>query len=129
MVIEAGNIRETSLGLEENVEAMLSYVLMWVTGIIFLLLEKKSDFVRFHAAQSTITFLGFTIISVILNALGLIPFIGIVFQIINWIVIIIAIITWIICLVKAYQGERFKLPITGDWAEKFIGQSIKFSSE
>ena len=112
--------KKTSLGLDENVEALLSYVLGWITGIVFLVIEKDSKFVKFHAMQSTITFLGFMVISLILGGLSHIPFIGILFAVINWIVIIIAIITWIICMVKAYQGERYKLPTVGDMAERYV---------
>ena len=112
--------KKTSLGLDENVEALLSYVLGWITGIVFLVIEKNSKFVKFHAMQSTITFLGFMVVSLILRGLSRIPVIGILFAVINWIVIIIAIITWIICMVKAYQGERYKLPTVGDMAERYI---------
>ena len=42
---------KTSLGLEENVAGLLTYVLGWLTGLIFLLAEKKSKFVRFHACN------------------------------------------------------------------------------
>jgi len=57
------------LGSDENVEALLTYVLGWITGIVFLILEKNSKFVRFHAMQSTITFLGLTILSFYFNTL------------------------------------------------------------
>lgn len=113
---------ETSLGIEENVEAALSYVLGWITGIIFLVLEKKSEFVRFHAMQSTITFLGYTIILIILDVLAFIPFIGLVFVFLGWLVWILAIITAIICILKALKGEKYKLPIVGDLAEKYLAK-------
>lgn len=113
------NNKKTSLGLEENVEALLSYLLGWITGIVFLLIEKDNEFVKFHAMQSTITFIGFTVIDIILAVLSHIPFIGIIFGLINWIIGIIAIITWVVCMVKAYQGEKYKLPIVGDLAENY----------
>ncbi|ASJ07129.1 DUF4870 domain-containing protein [Thermococcus pacificus] len=106
--------RKTSLGMDENVEGLLAYLLWWVTGIIFLLLEKDSDFVRFHAMQSTITFLGIT---VLMWLLAIIPFIG-------WVLAnllgLLGIILWIIGMVKAYQGERYKFPIVGDLAEQWM---------
>ncbi len=113
------NSKKTSLGLEENVEALLSYLLGWITGIVFLLIEKDNEFVKFHAMQSTITFIGFTVINIILAVLSRIPSIGIIFGLINWAIGIIAIITWIVCMVKAYQGEKYKLPIVGDLAESY----------
>ncbi len=103
---------KTSLGMEENLEALLTYVLGWITGIIFLLLEKNSKFVRFHAMQSTITFLGFTIVMFILL---FIPLIG---WALNLLLAILGVIVWIVCIVKAYQGEKYKLPFIGDIAEK-----------
>lgn len=107
-------MEKTSVGLEENVAGLLSYVLWWVTGIVFLILEKENKFVRFHAMQSTITFLGFTVVSIIFN---FIPFVG---WIITPLISLLAVITWIVCMIKAYQGEKFKLPIIGDIAEKNI---------
>jgi uncharacterized membrane protein len=114
-------IMKTKLGLEENIEAMLCYVLGWITGILFLLLEKESEFVRFHAAQSTVTFLGFTVVSVIIGQLSAIPLIGLMFMIINALIAIFACIVWLVCMIKAFQGERFKLPIVGNIVEKQIG--------
>lgn len=49
--------KKTSLGLNENIEALLAYLLTWLTGIVFYLVEKKSKFVKFHALQSAIAFL------------------------------------------------------------------------
>lgn len=95
--------KKTSLGLNENVEAVLSYLLGWLTGIVFLFLEKESDFIRFHAMQSTVTFLGFTLRSFVLDLLIFIPFLGIFVGGFNLLIGLVAIITWIICIVKAYQ--------------------------
>ncbi|NJE62562.1 DUF4870 domain-containing protein [Thermococcus sp. 21S7] len=106
----------TSLGMDENVEGLLAYVLGWFTGVIFLLLEKESDFVRFHAMQSTITFLGLTIVAFIL---GFIPVIGAIIGGLLWIV---GLIFWILGMVKAYQGERYKFPIVGNLAEQWVGK-------
>ncbi len=68
---------KTSLNLDENVEALLCYVLGWVSGLIFLLLEKKSKFVKFHAMQSLIIFLAITVISVLV---GWLPVLGVIFS-------------------------------------------------
>jgi len=112
--------KKTSVGLDENIEALLTYLVGWITGIVFLVIEKNSKFVRFHAMQSTITFLGFTVLSLILTPLSFIPFIGILLTAINWIIGIVALITWIVCMLKAHQGEKFKLPVVGDMAEKYL---------
>ncbi len=103
---------KSSLGLEENVAGLLCYVVEFITGIVFLALEKESAFVRFHAVQSTITFGGFFVLSLIL---GVIPFLG---WLLNLIICLLSLITWIVCMVKAYQGELFKLPVVGEIAAR-----------
>jgi len=105
---------KTSLGLEENVEAALCYLLAWVTGLIFLLIENDNKFVKFHAMQSLITFLALTVAILIL---GIIPFFGWIFA--N-LIGILTFILWIVLMMKAYQGEKFKIPVVGDIAEQNI---------
>ncbi len=105
-----GEEKKTSVGLEENIEGALTYLLGFITGIIFLLIEKESAFVRFHAMQSTITFLAIFIINLIL---GSIPFIG---WAITSVVSLIAIVLWLLGMYKAYKGELYKFPIVGDIA-------------
>lgn len=101
---------KSSLGMDENVAALLSYVLGWITGIIMLVAEKESNFVRFHAMQSLVVFLAIFII-------GMIPIIG---WILNIILVPLGLILWILLMYKAYQGEKFKLPIAGNFAESQI---------
>lgn len=111
---------KTSMGLEPNVAGLLCYLLGWVTGLIFLLLEKENEFVRFHAMQSIITFGGLTVIYIVLSILGIIPFIGILFAILLYILGLLGFVLWIVLMVKAYQGVRYKLPWAGEQAEKYI---------
>lgn len=103
---------KTSLGMDENLEALLCYLLAWITGLVFYLLEKDNKFVRFHAMQSIVTFLPLTILSWILM---FIPFFG---WILGWLISLLGLILWIVLMIKAYQGEKFKLPIVGDIAEQ-----------
>ena len=102
---------KTSMGLEENIAGLLCYVLGWLTGIVFLVLEKENKFVRFHAIQSLATFLPLSIIAWVI---GLIPFIGWVISSLIW---ILTLILWLILMFKAYKGEMYKLPVVGDFAE------------
>ena len=102
----------TSVGLEENIEGALCYLLGWLTGIIFYLLEKNSDFVKFHARQSILTFLPLSILAFIISW---IPFLG---WIIGGLIWLLTLILWLVLMIKAYQGEKFKLPIVGDIAER-----------
>ena len=104
---------KTSLGLEENVEAALSYVLGWITGIIFYLLETRSTYVRYHAFQSLVTFLA---IQIAMHILWFIPVLGwMLAQLLG----VLGIILWIICILKAYQGTWFKIPVAGDLALQY----------
>ena len=104
-------VKTTGSGLQENIAGLLCYVLGWVTGIIFLILDKENKFVRFHAWQSIIVFGAYTVLTIILNW---IPVIGWIFSMLLGIA---AFVLWILLILKAYQGQLYKLPIAGDIAE------------
>ena len=108
-------MEKTSTGLDENVAGLLCYVLGWVTGIVFILIEQENKFVRFHAIQSIIVFGALSIAS---GVLTWIPFIGAVFA---WLIGVLSFILWIVLMIKAYQGTRYKLPWSGNLAEKWVG--------
>jgi len=103
---------ETTVGLAPNVAGLLCYVLGWITGIIFVVLEKKSTFVKFHAWQSIITF---AVLSVAYLVLFWIPFVGFVLA---TLIGILSFVLWIILIIQAGSGKMWKLPVAGDWAEK-----------
>jgi uncharacterized membrane protein len=102
---------KTSLGLEENVEGALCYSLGWITGIVFLVVEKDSRFVRFHALQSIATFIPLTIASVFTS---FIPYIGWILGMAVW---GLTLVLWLILMLQAYQGKMYKLPYAGEFAE------------
>jgi len=123
---------KSSTGLDENIAALLSYIFGWVSGLIFFLIEKDSRLVRFHAMQSllfnvlvgivfivlwVVLFVFFMILSQVSGALtGILT----ILSTLIWVVLCIAVlIGWIMCLVKAFQSQYFKLPIIGNFAEKF----------
>ena len=108
-------MEKTSVGLEENVAGLLCYVLGWISGIVFILIEQENKFVRFHAIQSIIVFGAITVVGAVL---GWIPFIGAFFA---WIISVLGFILWIVLMVKAYQGTRYKLVWSGNLAEKWVG--------
>lgn len=103
---------KTASGLDENVAGALCYALGFVTGIVFLLKEPSNKFVRFHAWQSTITFVSLSVAMVLLQS---IPLLGMLIAV--FLVIPLSAVLWLILMFKAYQGERFKLPIAGEMAE------------
>jgi uncharacterized membrane protein len=109
---------DTSVNLSPNILGVLCYLGIWVTGIIFFILEQKNKWVRFHAAQSIVVFGGLGIIMALLHW---IPYIGWFFTAVIW---IIGIILWILLMSKAYNGERYKLTLAGDIAEMLVGISV-----
>ena len=110
--MENKDLGRTSINMPPNIAAFLCYLVGFISGIIFYLIEKENKFVRFHAMQSIVTF-GFLFVLGII--LPLIPIIGWTLIPILWVV---NIILWIVLMVKAYQGEQFKLPVAGEIAEK-----------
>ena len=123
----------TQSGLSENAAATLSYSLWWITGIIFFLIDKR-PYVRFHAAQSIVIFGGLHLIRAVVGMFfGLGWFMGSFHGIehvgsfgvglaLLIILSFVGFILWIVCMVKAYQGERFMVPIAGDIAVNLAGR-------
>jgi len=117
---------ESSTGLSANVAGLLCYVAGWITGIVFIVLEKKSIFVKFHAWQSIITFGVLSVVQIILSSIGAATFI---FSPGWWFVHVLGIIVWamtgilwIILIIQAGSGKMWKLPWAGDFAEKQISK-------
>ncbi len=116
---------ESSTGLSANVAVLLCYLAGWVTGIIFVVLEKKSRFVKFHAWQSIMTFGVLTVaLMVFQGILGAIavttfsPGLAVFAAFMGVLIGILMFVLWIILMVQAGSGKMWKVPIAGDWAEK-----------
>ena len=125
-------VAKSSTGLDENLAALLSYVLGWISGLVFFLIEKDSRLVRFHAMQSLLLNVAGAILGIALWIVSLISFLilsqisGILSFLVSAVVGLVAVVIGIgllvgviICLIKAYQGQYFKLPVVGNMAEKF----------
>jgi uncharacterized membrane protein len=117
-------------GIEENVAGLLCYVFGWVSGLIFLLVDKRS-FVRFHGAQSIalsiaffIVWAAFWIVTMILGVFtALLHFpIGFLMVFLFPVVLLGFFIIFVYCMYKAYQHEKFKFPVIGNIVEKMLGQ-------
>ena len=106
-------MEKATFGLDENIASALTYVLGFITGIIFFLVEKENKTVRFNAMQSIIVFLGLFIVAMVIS---FIPFVNMLVLVI-WIV---ELVLWIVLIIKSYQGEKFKLPVVGDLAESYV---------
>jgi len=114
--------------MAENVAGLLCYVLGWVTGIIFFLIDKR-PFVRFHAAQSIVVFGGLHVINIVLAIVfgaGFMMMGGFGAFGLGWalysLIGLVALILWVLLMVKAYQGEKYEVPIAGGIAKSFAGK-------
>jgi len=103
-------------GLAENVAGLLCYAVGWVTGIIFLLIDKR-PWVKFQAAQSIAVFGGLSIIRIGLIFMG---------QFVGWAIFgligLVGFVLWIFLMVKAYQHENVRIPIAADIADSLAGK-------
>jgi uncharacterized membrane protein len=111
-------------GLQENVAGLLCYVLGWLTGLVFLLIDKR-PFVRFHAVQSiglnigiVVVYLAVAFSFVMLHFLHL-GFLALAIYPLLWLLVLVL---WVFMMYKAYQHEKFMLPIIGKIAEGMAGK-------
>src|SRR5580700_2079179 len=109
-------------GMTDNVAGMLAYV-TFIPAIIFLVTPpyNQSRFVRFHSYQSIFLFVAVVAIQVALSVLTVVPFLIFITAPLHMLVALGAFILWIILLLKANQGQMFKVPVIGDLAEKQAG--------
>jgi uncharacterized membrane protein len=105
--------KKSSTGLDENIAGGLCYVLGWITGLIFFMVEKESRFVKFHAMQSIVVSGALTLINIATSI-----FTPGLRMVISPLVSICTVVIIIMMIIKAYNGELYKLPIAGDIAEK-----------
>ena len=121
----------TSMGMDANVAAGLSYLFSIVGGLIFYLGEKQNRFVRFHAMQSIIFnafwivlfVVLFTVQSFLYATVILAP-LAFVFTCLTILLPLALLAIWIILMVYAFQGKYYKLPIIGDYAEKYAAPTM-----
>lgn len=131
---------KSSSGLEPNIAAALSYI--WIVGVIFYLLEKENRFIRFHAMQSILFGIANSILMVVLLVVGfvltfafgiggamvggglgtLVSMLVWLIWLLFWLIGIALFATLIFAAVKAYQGQKFKLPIIGNMADKIVNK-------
>jgi len=108
----------TGTGLQDNVAGLLCYLFWWVSGIVFLILEPKNKFIKFHAVQSIIVF----------GAIFVLCMIFIWVPVLSWLIWVLALIPWVLLMYQAYQGKKYMVPIAGVYAEKIASGSSGTSS-
>jgi uncharacterized membrane protein len=136
---------QTGTGLDPKVAAAISYI--WIVGLIFFFIEKENKFVRFHAMQSilfgianSVIMMVLAIVATILTVVftigaaaastatgsgsvgGLVSLLVGLIWLIFWLLAMVFLVGLIFAAVKAYQGQKFKLPIIGNMAEKIVNK-------
>lgn len=114
---------QTSTGLDPKLAGLLCYILGIITGLIFFLIEKSNDVVRFHAAQSIVFSGAVIVLWIVLMIVGLILTtiswtLGNVFGLLTLVLWLGLFVVWVVLLIKGYSGEKWKLPVLGDIAER-----------
>ncbi len=109
-------------GLTDNVAGMLAYI-TFIPAIVFLVLEpyNKRRFIRFHSFQCIFLTVAFFALGIILSIFTMIPVLGLLLIPVHFLIWLGWLILSIVSLLKAYQGQMFKLPVIGDMAEKQAG--------
>jgi len=112
-------------GLSENVAGALCYLVGWITGLIFFFVDKRRS-VRWHAAQSIVIFGGLTIVSWALGVMfSATLFSGAwaawsLISLLHSVLWLLGLVLWILCMVKAYQGVMFRVPVAAGIADSFV---------
>jgi uncharacterized membrane protein len=114
-----------------NIGAALAYLLIWVSGLILLLVEKDNRHVRFHAAQSVLIFGGITVLGMLLpiagSIIGVVPVLGPILKaiiaMIGFLLGIAALVAWIMLVVFALFGWDYRAPYVDSYADQIAQQT------
>jgi uncharacterized membrane protein len=123
----------SSTGLTPEVAALLAYLAGPFSGALMLAMERTSSFVRFHAWQSLVALgvLGVTAVGCLVLAFALLIVSPTAFWVMLWLAALAGaawVVVWGLCLVRAYQGRRWKLPFAGDLAERKASTNLPASA-
>jgi uncharacterized membrane protein len=117
----------TSTGVDPRLSALLCYAAWWVSGLIFLIIERQHRAVRFHAAQSLVLFGGLSVIIAVLSfgSIAMLMVSGGAFQAARMLVYLVwlgAIVLWLVMMYRTYNGETWRVPLAGDLAAKIAAR-------
>jgi uncharacterized membrane protein len=111
----------------ESIAGALAYV-SFIPAVIFLVLDpyNKNRFVRFHSVQCLLLWCAAAALAIALKlasvVLFIIPVLGpLLVLLVSMVVGLAAVVIWFVLVIKAFQGEMFKLPMLGDLAEQYAG--------
>ncbi len=115
-----------SSGMDPKLAGLLAYVIPPLTGIVFILIEKTNQVVRWHAAQSIVFGIAWIVLWVVFSVLSMvvsavIPLVGMIISLIIWLVIFVGgFVLWVICLIKGYSGKMWRMPLLAQFADKIV---------
>ncbi len=122
----ASSSSASTMKMAPNKAAIFSYALGWVSGLIFLVMERKNSFVRFSAAQSFLFFGSVSILQIIISALSHIPLLGVllapILGLVSTVVTAVALAAWLFLMFQASRGVKVKIPVVGDYAEALVAR-------
>ncbi|HTM34269.1 MAG TPA: hypothetical protein VL263_23325 [Vicinamibacterales bacterium] len=115
----------STTGLDERLAGVLCYSVWWVTGGLFLLLERQHRVIRFHAAQSLILF---GVVSALLVALGALSAVSLMLssalyelmQVFGKLLWLGATVVWLVLVLRAWRGEVWRVPLVAALADRVV---------
>lgn len=115
----------SSTGLDERLASVLCYSVWWVTGGLFLLLERRQRTVRFHAAQSLVLFGAVSALLVVLGAVSALTLMlsSQAYQLVRvagdllWVG---AAVLWLVLVLRAWQGDVWRVPLVAALADRVV---------
>lgn len=110
-----------STGMDQAVAVLLIYLFGWVSGLVFIIIEKRNRVVRFNAMQSILLSAGWIGLILICSILGRIPFVGVLFWIVSFLVGVAMTALIVVLIVLGFKSKRLHLPVIGDLAESWSG--------
>lgn len=135
--LEGANVYDsTSIGLSGRLEALLSYVFVWLGGLFFFLFERRNRFVRFAGAQSFLffvpAFIVYGILKFLAGFLGGIPLIGLLFGplfgIVATIFGILIFLVWAYLIIQTLRGKTVRLPFFSGYAQALVDRTTRHRS-
>ncbi len=109
---------ETQLGVSENIAGVIAYFFGLISGILLLVIEKDNEFVRFHAAQSSVVSIAVIVLSVVISMIAWIPIIGWLIALLSIFVYLAIFILWLYLMFMAFKGDMYRLPVLAEYADQ-----------
>ncbi|MCI0413548.1 hypothetical protein L0222_12215 [bacterium] len=111
---------KTSLHINPNLESSLCYLFECISGLLFFLIERDNQRIRFHALQSILMFTVLGFLTVVSSGLAILTDFE-PFRLANYLIWIIHFVIWVVMIVATFRGKTIKIPGIGDFAQEQVG--------